>query len=102
MERRTFGNTDLLVSTIGLGCYGMSGVYGPADDVEAIATIDRERRRGSDALAKLLPPSEQLAYVNPGRPRHLGSDCARLHRRRNNPLLLRPRPPPAMLHRLHP
>jgi aryl-alcohol dehydrogenase-like predicted oxidoreductase len=29
MERRTFGNTDLLVSTIGLGCYGMSGVYGP-------------------------------------------------------------------------
>jgi aryl-alcohol dehydrogenase-like predicted oxidoreductase len=39
MERRTFGNTDLMVSPIGLGCYGMSGVYGPADDAEAIATI---------------------------------------------------------------
>jgi aryl-alcohol dehydrogenase-like predicted oxidoreductase len=39
MERRQFGNTDLIVSTIGLGCYGMSGVYGPADDAEAIATI---------------------------------------------------------------
>src|SRR5271166_5213603 len=39
MERRRFGNTDLTVSTIGLGCYGMSGAYGPADDAESIATI---------------------------------------------------------------
>src|SRR5262249_22500982 len=38
MERRRFGNTDLTVSTIGLGCYGMSGAYGPADDAESIAT----------------------------------------------------------------
>jgi aryl-alcohol dehydrogenase-like predicted oxidoreductase len=39
MERRRFGNTDLTVSTIGLGCYGMSGAYGPADNAESIATI---------------------------------------------------------------
>jgi aryl-alcohol dehydrogenase-like predicted oxidoreductase len=39
MERRRFGNTDLTVSTIGLGCYGMSGAYGQADDAESIATI---------------------------------------------------------------
>ena len=41
MERRRFGNTDLMVSIIGLGCYGMSGAYGPADDAESIATIRR-------------------------------------------------------------
>jgi aryl-alcohol dehydrogenase-like predicted oxidoreductase len=41
MERRRLGNTDLTVSIIGLGCYGMSGAYGPADDAESIATIHR-------------------------------------------------------------
>jgi len=41
MERRRLGNTDLMVSIIGLGCYGMSGAYGPADDAESIATIHR-------------------------------------------------------------
>jgi aryl-alcohol dehydrogenase-like predicted oxidoreductase len=41
MERQIFGNSDLRVSAIGLGCYGMSGVYGPADDAESIATIRR-------------------------------------------------------------
>jgi aryl-alcohol dehydrogenase-like predicted oxidoreductase len=39
LSYRTFGNTALHVSSIGLGCYGMSGVYGPADDAESIATI---------------------------------------------------------------
>jgi aryl-alcohol dehydrogenase-like predicted oxidoreductase len=39
MERRSFGNTDLRVSTIGVGCYGMSGVYRRADDAESIAAL---------------------------------------------------------------
>src|SRR5215813_7218384 len=39
MGHRRFGNTDLTVSIIGLGCYGMSGAYGPTDDAESIATI---------------------------------------------------------------
>jgi aryl-alcohol dehydrogenase-like predicted oxidoreductase len=39
MTYRTFGSTDLRVSRIGLGCYGMSGVYGAADDAESLATI---------------------------------------------------------------
>jgi aryl-alcohol dehydrogenase-like predicted oxidoreductase len=41
LEHRRFGNTDLTVSIIGLGCYGMSGAYGAADDAESIATIRR-------------------------------------------------------------
>jgi hypothetical protein len=41
MECRRFDNIDLTVSIIGLGCYGMSGAYGPADDAESIATIRR-------------------------------------------------------------
>src|SRR3954453_9200157 len=50
MERRRFANTDLTVSTIGLGCYGMSGVYGPADDAESIATIRRALDLGVNFL----------------------------------------------------
>ena len=50
MQRRTFGNTDLEVSAIGLGCYGMSGVYGPSDDAEAIATIRLALDRGINFL----------------------------------------------------
>jgi aryl-alcohol dehydrogenase-like predicted oxidoreductase len=50
MERHRFGNTDLTVSTIGLGCYGMSGAYGPADDAESIATIRRALDLGINFL----------------------------------------------------
>jgi aryl-alcohol dehydrogenase-like predicted oxidoreductase len=53
MERHRFGNTDLTVSAIGLGCYGMSGAYGPADDAESIATI----RRALDLGVNLLDTS---------------------------------------------
>jgi aryl-alcohol dehydrogenase-like predicted oxidoreductase len=50
MQRRKFGNTDLMVSIVGLGCYGMSGVYGPADDAESIATIRRALDLGVNFL----------------------------------------------------
>jgi aryl-alcohol dehydrogenase-like predicted oxidoreductase len=50
MERHRFGNTDLTVSIIGLGCYGMSGAYGPADDAESIATIHRALDLGVNVL----------------------------------------------------
>jgi aryl-alcohol dehydrogenase-like predicted oxidoreductase len=50
MQRHKFGNTDLIVSVIGLGCYGMSGVYGPADDAESIATIRRALDLGINFL----------------------------------------------------
>ncbi len=50
MQRLKFGNSDLQVSIVGLGCYGMSGVYGPADDAESIATIRRARELGINLL----------------------------------------------------
>lgn len=50
MERYRFGNSDLQVSPIGLGCYGMSGAYGPADDRESIATIRRALELGVNFL----------------------------------------------------
>ena len=50
MDRHRFGNSDLTVSAIGPGCYGMSGVYGPADDAESIATIRRSFDLGVNFL----------------------------------------------------
>src|SRR6266404_8122303 len=50
MERHRLGNSDLTVSAIGLGCYGMSGVYGLADDVESIDTIRRALDLGINFL----------------------------------------------------
>ena len=40
MQTRKLGE-ELVVSALGLGCMGMSGVYGAADEAEAIATIHK-------------------------------------------------------------
>jgi aryl-alcohol dehydrogenase-like predicted oxidoreductase len=39
MKTLRLGRNGPLVSAVGLGCMGMSGGYGPADDAESIATI---------------------------------------------------------------
>ena len=39
MNKRTLGTSGLEVSTLGLGCMGMSEFYGPRDEGESIATI---------------------------------------------------------------
>ena len=39
LRRRRLGSTGPQVAAIGLGCMGMSGTYGPADEAESIATI---------------------------------------------------------------
>jgi aryl-alcohol dehydrogenase-like predicted oxidoreductase len=39
MNTRLLGSKGPRVSSIGLGCMAMSGVYGPADEAESIATI---------------------------------------------------------------
>ena len=64
MERHRFGNSDLTVSAIGLGCYGMSGVYGPADDAESIATI----RRALDLGVNFLDTSASYGDARPREP----------------------------------
>lgn len=41
LGKRKLGSQGLEVSAIGLGCMGMSQSYGPADEVESIATLHR-------------------------------------------------------------
>jgi aryl-alcohol dehydrogenase-like predicted oxidoreductase len=48
MERRTIGNLE--VSAIGLGCMGMSSVYGAANDPDSIRTIHRALDLGVNFL----------------------------------------------------
>jgi aryl-alcohol dehydrogenase-like predicted oxidoreductase len=39
MKTKKLGNSDIETSEIGLGCMTMTGIYGPADENESIATI---------------------------------------------------------------
>src|SRR5271170_7476264 len=41
LSTRKLGSGGLEVSAIGLGCMGMSQSYGPADESESMATLDR-------------------------------------------------------------
>lgn len=50
MKTTTLGKTGPTVSTLGLGCMGMSGMYGPADRAESIATIHAALDAGINLL----------------------------------------------------
>jgi aryl-alcohol dehydrogenase-like predicted oxidoreductase len=50
METRTLGRGGPAVSALGLGCMGMSGIYGPADEAESIATIHAALEAGITLL----------------------------------------------------
>jgi aryl-alcohol dehydrogenase-like predicted oxidoreductase len=50
MITRRLGAGGPEVSAIGLGCMGMSGMYGPADENESIATIHEALERGVNLL----------------------------------------------------
>ena len=50
MQTYRLGKTGPDVSAIGLGCMGMSGMYGPADRAESIATIHAALDSGINLL----------------------------------------------------
>ncbi|MEO9340155.1 aldo/keto reductase [Mesorhizobium sp. SB112] len=50
MEKRQLGKTGIESAMIGLGCMGMSGMYGPSDRAESIATIHAALDAGIDLL----------------------------------------------------
>jgi aryl-alcohol dehydrogenase-like predicted oxidoreductase len=45
MNTRTLAHGGLTVSALGLGCMGMSGTYGPAQDAESLRTLERALER---------------------------------------------------------
>ena len=70
METRRLGRSALQVSAIGLGCMGLSGVYGPADDAESTTLIQRAIEPGEvvsrddvDAVVLALPPQYHTEYA---------------------------------------
>jgi aryl-alcohol dehydrogenase-like predicted oxidoreductase len=46
MKYRKFGNTDVMLPAIGLGCMGMSHAYGDFNDEESLATLNRALELG--------------------------------------------------------
>src|SRR6516165_4103378 len=50
MQHRALGRSGIEVSAIGLGCWGMSGSYGPADEDESVATLHHALDLGIDFI----------------------------------------------------
>lgn len=50
MQKKKLGNSDLLISQIGLGCMGLSGTYGQANDEESLKLLDRALELGLNFL----------------------------------------------------
>jgi len=50
MRHRKLGHSSLSISALGLGCMGMSEFYGPQQEEESLATIDRALELGVNFL----------------------------------------------------
>ncbi len=78
MQYRKFGNTDISLSAIGLGCMGMNHAYGEPDDAESVATLEKAIELGinfwdtadiyanganEELVARVLKPNRQKIFI---------------------------------------
>ena len=59
---QTLGSGGPVVSELGLGCMCMSGMYGPADEAESIATIFAPQKVGlySPNTSRIAPHTSPI------------------------------------------